>query len=166
MTALAGSTTDRAAQIRATLKQKGITSKQVSVRADYFSMGSEIRVIVKDPAVKLREVRQIAEAHKRIDYCQITGEILSGCNRYVTVDYSEDAKDAIAETMLPAIEDALKRTDAREYIESIKGTRYGVALIHPERWAVWYMGNGGTRRISDAYNARSVAEQIIWFEGK
>ena len=55
-------TTEHAAVIRNTLKRDhGWTSRQVSIRAEYFSLGSSITVIVKDPAIPLPVVKAIAE---------------------------------------------------------------------------------------------------------
>ena len=55
-------TTDAAALIRRTLRNDyGWSSRKVSVRADYFSMGSSIDVTIKDPAVDYRVVEAVAE---------------------------------------------------------------------------------------------------------
>lgn len=91
-----GSTTDRAAQVRASLKAKGWTSRDVSVRADNYSMGSTLRVVIKNPAVPIGVVEPIANAHERIDRDHLTGEILSGGNRFVDVGYSPEALAALA----------------------------------------------------------------------
>lgn len=86
-----GSTVDAAQQIRDALKARGWSSRQVSVRADSFSMGSAIRVLVRDVRVSLAVVKEIAQAHERVRRCEETGEILGGGNRYIDVDYSTEA---------------------------------------------------------------------------
>ncbi len=80
-------TKERAAAIRAELKSKGWTSRDVSVRFEQFSLGSSVHVTIKNPAVPLAPVKAIASAHERIDYCPYSGEILSGSNRHVEVRY-------------------------------------------------------------------------------
>jgi hypothetical protein len=88
--------TEYAAQIRSTLKKAhGWSSRQVSVRSEYFSMGSSIDVIVKDPAIPLPVVKAVAEQAESIRRCEVTGEILSGGNRYVSVRYSHEAQQTI-----------------------------------------------------------------------
>ena len=98
------STTDRAASIRAALKAKGWSTRKVSVRSHYYSMGSSIYVTVKDPDIPLSAVEAIAEPHEHIDRCAYSGEILSGGNRYVSVDYSHDAADAIRARYAPLLD--------------------------------------------------------------
>ena len=97
-------TTEAAKTIRAALKMRGITSRQVSVRSDLYSLGSTIRVTIKDAAVSFDVVKEIAQGHQRVSRCEITGEILGGGNRYVTVDYADGAIDVFAEEVRAAIE--------------------------------------------------------------
>lgn len=99
-------TTERAAIIRAELKAKHKwTSRDVSVKADHFSMGSAIRISIKNPAVPLAAVKEIAEAHESISR-DASGEILSGGNRYLDIGYSSEAREALAALWLPAVEKA------------------------------------------------------------
>ena len=89
-------TTEYAAEIRATLKREHEwTSRQISVRADSFSMGSSIDVVIRDPEIPLATVKAIAEQAERIRRCEYSGEILSGGNRYVSVKYSDEAERVI-----------------------------------------------------------------------
>jgi len=100
------STTDRAAALRAELKKLGISSRQVSIRTDYYSGGSAIHVMIKDPSISLAKVESLATVHESI-HRDMFGEILSGCNRYVSVDYSTAASDAIRNAYLPAVKTAI-----------------------------------------------------------
>lgn len=83
------SATEHAAEIRAELKKAGITSKMVSVKSSYFSCGSSVDVKIKDAALLsdefIAKVEGIANPHSHVDYDQITGEVLSGGNMYLTV---------------------------------------------------------------------------------
>jgi hypothetical protein len=88
--------TEHAAEIRATLKQRHRwTPRHVSVRAEYFSLGSSITVTVKDPSIPLPTVKAIARGAEHIRRCEYPGEILSGGNRYVAVRYSPEAQEII-----------------------------------------------------------------------
>lgn len=78
--------------LKAALKAAGWTARQVSVRKNYFSLGSSIDVTIRDAAVPLSQVKAIAEDFERIHRCEITGEILGGGNRYLSVRYSDDAR--------------------------------------------------------------------------
>ena len=98
--------TDAAAEVRAALKKAGFSSKQVSVRAEYFSLGSAINVRIKDGQVPLPLVKDIAEGKERISRCEITGEILGGGNRYVNLSISPEAKALKARRFIEAVEKA------------------------------------------------------------
>lgn len=102
-------TTDRAAAIRLALKAKGYSSRQVSVRAESFSMGSAIRITIKDSAVPRSLVREIAEPHESIRRCEITGDILSGGNTYLSIDYTREARLALAKDYIDAVQDAFSK---------------------------------------------------------
>jgi hypothetical protein len=118
------STTEFAAHIRKTLKQKhGITSRQVSVRADHFSMGSAIRVRINDANISHKLIDGIAKQAESIRRCEYSGEILSGGNRYVTVSYDSDAQKAIANKWIGAVDAAYVSLVAEPgYIHEVPGT--------------------------------------------
>lgn len=109
-------TKERAAAIRAAYKAKGWTARDISVRFDRFSMGSSIDVRIKNPDVNFEAAKQIAEDHESVSRCQISGEILSGGNRYVSVGYAAEAIEAIQaryETVLTTAARAL-HSDAND----------------------------------------------------
>jgi hypothetical protein len=104
---MASNTVKAAAEIRAALKAKGWSSREVSVRSESFSMGSAIRVEIKSADVPSAVVEAIAKGHERIDRCSITQEILSGCNRYITVSYAWQTQRELAERFIGPVEKAL-----------------------------------------------------------
>jgi hypothetical protein len=86
-------TKERAKEIRRLLKSKlGANSRQVSVRTDYFSMGSAINVVIKDAKFELADVEAVTEQFETIHRCELTGDILGGGNTYVTVQYDMEVK--------------------------------------------------------------------------
>lgn len=90
------STADHAKQIRTTLKKEhGWTGQDVSVRTHNYSMGSSIYVTIKKRGIDKLLVEKIAKGHERISRCEYSGEILSGGNRFVSVDYDWEFLDAI-----------------------------------------------------------------------
>lgn len=150
-------TTDRAAAIRAALKAKHITSRQVSVRADYYSMGSSIRITIKDPNVRASVVRSIAEPHESIDRDQF-GEILGGGNRFVSVHYDHATLETMGARYLPQVQAAaaqLSGADDRSLVD-VDGTPFRVGRDCYSGLSVW--GNGG--HIQSCCNAEGAAQTI------
>jgi hypothetical protein len=126
-------TTERAAIIRAELKAKHKwSSRDVSVKADHFSMGSAIRISIKNPAVSLAAVKEIAEAHESISRDPATGEILSGGNRYLDIGYSSEAREALAAQHLPAVEAAAAKLAEAEanHLIPVEGTGFLLGAGH------------------------------------
>ena len=151
-------TTEHAAEIRATLKRAhGWTSRQVSVRAEYFSMGSAIRVQINDPAIPLPAVRTVAQRAESIDRCPITHEILSGGNTYVTVTYSREAQTILGRRHADAVQRAHEATDpGSAVLTPIEGTPFWLGRPHAGRLSLWNEHG----YIRDAYSVNSMAETI------
>ena len=118
--------TEDAAAVRAALKLKGLGRKHVSVRSDQYSMGSSLRIRVLDPAVRIADVRAIAETKERISRDQF-GEILNGANRFVFVDYDHAVEKALAASWLSRVEAAIAQVSGN-YIVPVQDTPYGVAV--------------------------------------
>ena len=59
-------------------------------------MGSSLYLTIRDPEVKKSEIKDIALKFERVDHCQFSGEILSGGNRFVDINYSQKARDILA----------------------------------------------------------------------
>jgi hypothetical protein len=104
-------TTEEAARIRAAYKARSWSSRMVSVRAEYFSLGSEINIEFKDPRIHFADAIRIARASEKIHRCEITGEILGGGNRYLGIRYSHSLKDILARRHCGALEDAIAKLD-------------------------------------------------------
>lgn len=69
-------------QVRSELKALKITPKMVSVRATANGMN----VVIKTRGV-FAAVNAAASKHSRVDRCHASGEILNGCNYYVSVEF-------------------------------------------------------------------------------
>ena len=106
-------TTEEAAQaVRTALKAKGLNARAVSVRKEYFSLGSSIEITIRDPSVSLRDVKSIAASAERIHRCEITGEILGGGNRYVSVRYSDEARKVLEAKHIDVLQPVADRLKA------------------------------------------------------
>ena len=92
--------------IRNALKaEMGITSKQVSVRSSSFSMGSAIRLTIKDLTVDFKRVKEIAKEKEEVSRDQATGEILSGGNQHILLSLDSGAVASEAKELAPKLED-------------------------------------------------------------
>lgn len=116
-------------EIAAKLKAIGITNKQVSCRSDY----SSIRCSVKDLSIDLEVVRSIAMDYQKIDRCQYSGEILSGANLFVFVDYDWQVEAATRKSdkflqLLNTITDKLASLDDSQCADLFGAITYK----HPE----------------------------------
>lgn len=144
--------------IRAALKARGISRRQVSVVHDHYSMGSSIRVRIRDAAVRLSVVKEIANAHERVDYDRATGEILSGGNRFVDVAYDEAALAPLTAELLPALQ-AL-RPDGT-VADLCIGFRAFITRQQPDRVIILDQSGREVVNCYDVrYAARLLAEQI------
>jgi hypothetical protein len=153
-------TAERAKAIRKALKERGWGAKQVSVRTHNYSMGSSIRILVHDPDVSRAAVQALADEHESVRRDGF-GEILSGGNRFVFVEFSHKHRDAAAARILPRVEKALAELDTvseRTHVE-IEGTSLTLARdpTYPDAIALW----GKSRFIQNLYgNATSIAATV------
>ena len=73
------------------------------------SRGGAINIEILDSDIKLNRIKNIAEQFKMVYYDERTGEILSGGNIFVFVDYSRDIKNNLWKSL-------------REFAESINNS--------------------------------------------
>jgi hypothetical protein len=85
--------------VRESLQAAGFGRKDISVRNDSYSMGSTVYVRIRRADIALDAVEAIASAHERVSRDEGTGEILSGGNTFVTVEYGHGALDAATVTI-------------------------------------------------------------------
>ena len=131
-----------AAEIRKDLKKLGYTPRQVSVRSEYFSMGSSVSITVKDITCDFDAIDRIARSYERIRRCEYTGEILSGGNTYVSVSWDWALRQAVAEPYLSYV----KSMPEGVSIEVVPG-----ALFYRMDTYIWYHGDtriGGAEQVA------------------
>ena len=110
--------------IRTALKAQGISNRKVSVRADNYSMGSSINIEIKDATIAMSTVKAAAAPFERIDRCEITGDILSGGNRFLHISYSTEASEQRAAPYVDAVREAMNAVGEEKTtcLVSITGT--------------------------------------------
>lgn len=133
--------TERTAAIRAALKERGYTSRQVSVKASRASLCSSIDIQIKDASVSRNLVEAIAEPYESISRCSITGDILSGGNTYLHVSYSKEAQDILTAQYRVVVADAAMKAHDTTLIP-IAGTPFFAGIVgsfgHPRMGvAIW-----------------------------
>jgi hypothetical protein len=129
---------DHAAEIRADLKAAGI---KASVRT---GRGGSITVRVKSGSVA--KATAIAQPHEHVRYCEASGEILCGGNRFVSVSASDELIASLVAPILAAAEaaTAAARAGNDHTIHPVAGTVYGVSWDNG-RGQVWHLGEGTAR---------------------
>ena len=150
-------TTEHAASIRGQLKKMGWSSRDVSIRANYYSMGSSIDVNIKNPRVSLEKVKKIAEQAEVIRRDDYSGEILGGGNRFVHVSYTSEAMQELCSKYLPAINIAVARL-ARENenaLIDVEGTPYLIGKNQHGRLSLW-----SDSHLAECWDVQGIAREI------
>lgn len=145
-----------AAHLRAALKRElGLTSRDVSVRTDRYSMGSSIDVVVRSLDARVSDVQAIANRYASVSR-DSSGEILGGGNRFVDVSRDSGAtkqmRDLAVEQMSAIVGD-----DPVSFLfsDKIALVRVGVGSYGTDEWQVWH--GGKIVPCIDAANAARVA---------
>jgi hypothetical protein len=76
-------------QAKKLLKEAGINTKSIRAKADY----SSLNVWIKDPTIDAEAVEKVLNKFESIRRCEATGEILSGGNYFVFVQYDSEADE-------------------------------------------------------------------------
>lgn len=129
-----------AKRIRSVYKARGWTSKDVSVRASNYSMGSSIDIEILSPRVHLAEAKRIAYAFEEVRHDDATGEVLGGGNRFISVKQSSECLAELAAPYLEAFRAALAQADilSGPSIEGLDQT----AIMLEDKWrARLYVGD-------------------------
>lgn len=72
-------------QVRETLKEMGLTTKDISVSVKCTGLSDKIEVRGKHENVPFKEIESALNKFVAIDRCQSSGEILSGGNTFLFV---------------------------------------------------------------------------------
>lgn len=129
---------ERSAAIRAEIKKLGYNSRQVSVRSRICGYSDETRIEVKDLSCDIKAIEKACMKFESIDYDQYSGEILSGGNTYIFVNYDwkalrdgREAKMAEAEAIFAKLdnEQVHIQKDEREFIIYKQGDFYTMACF-------------------------------------
>lgn len=101
-------------EIRTQLKSAGYNTRKVSIRVDKYSMGRSYYATIRDLEVDADVVKEIVNQLRDVRRCSVSGDILSGGNTYVDVDYSEKVIEQLKEMyeiQCEAIKEFMEETD-------------------------------------------------------
>ena len=153
-----------AKRIRTELKAQGISTKQVSVRTHNYSMGSSLNIRIKDPKVLKSLVEKIANESERVSRCEVSGEILSGGNRFVFVDYASEAIETVALELVARLENvlAVRHLGRDTEIYSVGRHGHGVSVHSSGAFQLWHGGRSLMYHLSTPEAAaRVIAEDTL-----
>ena len=112
------------ANVKKELKNAGYCAKDFRISVKDCLYDSSIRVTVKNPLIKLSDVKNILSHWESYELDQASGEILQGGNTYVFVQYDSHAFDNIpaeyTEKAASVIDDA-EKYDGRQIAENKDG---------------------------------------------
>jgi hypothetical protein len=165
-------TKERAAQMRREFKAAGWNARKISVRTEYFSLGSAIHVTVRDASVDVAKAKEIAEGFEHIRRDEYTGEILGGGNCYLHFGLSDKVEEELATPVMPAVERALEEVKGLDETSTalvpVDGTGACVGRDF-SGWGVTLRGDTMTTRRRfplDEHGARAIALELALAGGK
>ena len=122
------------------LKKAGFNRRQVTVRHRRALYDDDYRIKVRDPKVSLLQIEEIVGEFESIRYDEYSGEILEGCNNYVSVSRDEEHPVDITQ-ILPLVEPALTKAmqDGRNQAVRLPTRRYLIGQAqrgNPDLWGM------------------------------
>lgn len=87
-------------EIRKTLKEAGFTSKDYSIRVRDAGYSTTVNIEVKNPKVKLSELKQFVKRFEVVDRDERTGEILQGGNTFVHCQYEDGIFEEVIQPLM------------------------------------------------------------------
>ena len=122
------------------LKKAGFNRRQVTVRHRRALYDDDYRIKVRDPKVSLLQIEEIVGEFESIRYDEYSGEILEGCNNYVSVSRDGEHPVDISQ-ILPLVEPALTKAMQEGHNQALQlpTRRYLIGLAqrgNPELWGM------------------------------
>lgn len=157
-------TKESAADLRVALKAHGWNSRKVSIRVEYFSMGSAVEVTVRAITVDFAKVKELAIEHCESIARDESGDILSGGNTFVRVCRTRAVEGALAAKHFDAVKAAIEKLDENDpnKMIEVEGVDDVQISVTQNRWSVRvWMGESGSQAYSKCDDGvRSIAVAI------
>ncbi len=149
--------------LRVAYKKRGWNRTAIAVRNREYSMGSSMSIEIKRPdlVTDYAEAERLANAGESIRRCESSGEILSGGNRFVHFEFSDEALVTIAAPFIEAATAALAKAEAGAEFEihEIEGTVFTLNLDSGDL-KIWNETGHAFSMNRHEGEAGSVAQQI------
>lgn len=147
-------------KITAKIKELGYNSRQVSVRSRHAGYSSALLVTIRDASISINKIEEAIASFEKIDRCHLTGEILSGGNTFIDVEYNDEAKAKIAAPFVELVKNAMVTTSGNSG-ENIVDS-YVLFAEGRNAFYVHYFSNdgSGTRVSQNCINPESLALAI------
>lgn len=129
------SATEAAARLRSLCKAEGWNARDVTIKGEHYSMGSSITATIRSTRVRTSRLKAILDTAERISRCSVTGEILSGSNRYVHIYRTRDVEAALAAPFFAGVVSALERLEGVAPEET--NVLFAVEGAPPETYLGW-----------------------------
>ena len=154
--------TEKAKIVRNKLKKElGYTNRQVSVRGRYCGYSAALDIVIKDFTADIRKIRSIAYEMEDIDYDEASGEILSGGNTYVHVEYDYKLTSEKAKELIPLAEKIFNKMTNNSALVAENGNKRLVYFGTDS--ALWFIDDDTMRQEHiNAYNSpEGLARAIV-----
>ena len=123
------------------LKSKGYNRTKVSVKHEYCGYSDRYIVTVKDASIPLKDIETLVKKFESIDRDEATGEILSGGNTYIHVNYSEKAVEKVLHEYADKVDDIL--TDCWDNWGDSISVGKGLEIYFPKGYGYEFIRNTG-----------------------
>ena len=121
------------------LKSKGYNRTKVSVKHEYCGYSDRYIVTVKDASIPLDDIKALVQKFSSVDRDERTGEILSGGNTYIHVNYSEKAVEKVLHEYADKVNDIL--TDCWDNWGDIITIEKGLQIFFPKGYGYEFIGD-------------------------
>ena len=167
-------------EIKETLKKLGYTNRQISVTSRNGGYSSSINVKIKSLDVDIKKVKDAVSKYEKVSHDERSGEILSGGNTFVFVEfdynlfkneakkYLEKAKNIVSKNAdIEKGRGVTIEEDGRYVLKYTPNLHYGPSeisiLLRPKNFKELNFYVLDTKERYSAYNVESVAEAIAKF---
>ncbi len=118
-------------KIQEVLKNAGINSRQVSIREPRCGYDRAFELTIRDPRFEIEQIEDLVMGFKKVDRCEVSGEVLMGGNTWIDVEATDEVEDIWASEYREKVEEALS------LLTDNHGEQIGQCSIHlVNEWTV------------------------------
>lgn len=103
---------ERSKAIREELKKAGYKTSDFSIRSYDCGYSDASRIYIKNLTIDVSKIRDLLSKFRSVDYDEASGEILSGGNTYIIVDYDYEVVQSAEEKVQEELENLIEELDS------------------------------------------------------